>query len=218
MYLAVSPTALAAVLVKEEAKVQRSIYYVSRALRDAETRYTKLEKLTYALLIAARRLRPYFQGHTIILLTDQPIKAILHRADASGRMAKWAIELTEFNINYRPRPAVKVQILADFIVECTIPKEAEPEQGKINGLKPQPNSPKEEADLSDCLWALYVDGSSNMSGTGAGLILISPEGIVVEYALRFEFPATNNGAEYEALIAGLRIAKELGIDRLRVNY
>ena len=78
-------------------------------------------------MIAARRLRPYFQGHTVTLLTDQPIKAILHRADASGRMAKWAIELTEFDINYRPKPAVKAQILADFIVECTIPEEAEPE-------------------------------------------------------------------------------------------
>ena len=116
--------ALAAVLVKEEAKVQRPIYYVSRALRDAEIRYTKLEKLTYALLIAARRLQPYFQGHTVTLLTDQPIKADLHRADASGRIAKWAVELTEFDINYRPWPVIKVEILADFMVECTIPEEA----------------------------------------------------------------------------------------------
>ena len=99
--------ALAAVLVKEEAKIQWPIYYISRVLRDAETRYTKLEKLTYALLIAARRLRPYFQGHTITLLTDQPIKAVLHRADASERIAKWTVELTEFDINYRPRPAIK---------------------------------------------------------------------------------------------------------------
>ena len=135
MYLAVSPTALAAVLVKEEMKVQRPVYYISRVLRDAETRYTKLEKLTYALLIAARRLRPYFQGHTVTLLTDQPIKAVLHRADASGRMAKWVIELTEFDINYRPRPAVKAQILTDFIVECTIPEEVEPEQSKVDDLK-----------------------------------------------------------------------------------
>ena len=126
MYLAVSPTALVAVLVKEETKVQRPVYYISRALRDAKTRYTKLEKLTYALLIAARRLRPYFQGHTVTLLTDQPIKAVLHRADISGRMAKWAIELTEFDINYQSRPAIKAQALADFIVECTVPEEAEP--------------------------------------------------------------------------------------------
>ena len=116
--------ALTTVLIKEEAKIQRPIYYIRQVLRDAETRYTKLEKLTYALLIAARRLRPYFQGHTIILLTDQPIKMVLHRADASGRMAKWAIELTEFDIDYRPRSAIKTQILADFVVECTIPEEA----------------------------------------------------------------------------------------------
>ena len=186
--------ALAAVLIKEEAKVQWSIYYVSRTLRDAETRYTKLEKLTYALLIAARRLRPYFQGHTVTLLTDQPIKAVLHRADTSGRMAKWAIELTEFDINYQSRPTVKAQILADFIVECTISEEAEPEQGKVDSLKSQLNSSEEETDPPDCFWALYVDGSSNMSGTGAGLILISPEGIIVEYALHFEFSVINNGA------------------------
>ena len=132
-------------------------------------------------------------------------------------MAKWAIELTEFDINYRPRPAVKAQILIDFVVECTIPEEAEPEQSEIDDLKSRPNSPKEEVDPSDRFWALYVDGSSNMSGAGVGLILISPEGIITEYALHFEFSAMNNGAEYEALIAGLRIVKELGVDRLRVH-
>ena len=96
------------------------------------------------MLIAARRLRPYFQGHTVTLLTDQSIKVILHRADASGRIAKWAIELTEFDINYQPRPTVKAQILTDFIVECTISKEAEPEQGEVDGLKSQLNSSEEE--------------------------------------------------------------------------
>ena len=107
--------------------------------------------------------------------------------------------------------------LADFIVECTILKEAEPEQGEIGDLEPRLNSPEEEADPPGCFWALYVDGSSNMSGAGAGLILISPEGIIVEYTLRFEFPTTNNGAEYEALITGLKIAKELGVDQLQVH-
>ena len=107
--------------------------------------------------------------------------------------------------------------MIDFIVECTISEEAEPGQGEIDDLEPRPNSPEEEANLPGCFWALYVDGSSNMSGAGAGLILISLEGIVAEYALRFEFPTTNNGAEYEALIAGLRIVKELGVDWLQVH-
>ena len=212
----ISPVALAAVLVKEEAKIQRSIYYISRVLRDTEIRYTKLEKLTYALLIAARRLRPYFQGHTITLLTDQPIKAVLHRADASRRIAKWAVELTEFDINYRPRPTIKAQILADFIVECTIPEEAELERGEADNPGLQPNSPEERTDLPDGFWALYMDGSSNISGAGAGLILVNPDGIITEYALCFEFPTINNGAEYEALIAGLKIVKELEVDRLQV--
>ena len=91
---------------------------------------------------------------------------------------------------------IKAQVLADFIVECTIPEEAEPEQNKIDDLRTQPNSPDEEASLPDSFWTLHVDGSSNMAGAGAGLILTSPEGVIVEYALRFEFPATNNGAEY----------------------
>ena len=102
-------------------------------------------------------------------------------------------------------------------MECTIPEEAEFEQGEVDGLEPRPNSPEEEADPPGCFWALYVDGSSNMSGADAGLILISSEGIVTEYAMRFELSVTNNGAKYEALIAGLNIDKELGVDRLQVH-
>ena len=124
--------------------------------------------------------------------------------DASERIAKWTIKLTEFDINYRLQPMIKVQILADFIVECTIPKEAKLEEGEADDPGLQPNSHKERTDLSDDFWILYVDGSSNMSGAGTGLILVNSEGIIAEYALHFEFFAINNGAEYEALIAGDR--------------
>ena len=120
-----SPAAIRAILIKE-AKIQKPIYYISRVLRDAETRYTKLEKLTYALLITTRKLRPYFQGHTITLI-NQPIKAVLHWPNISRRIAKWAIELTEFDINFQPRLSIKAQILADFVIECTIPDPVEPE-------------------------------------------------------------------------------------------
>ena len=96
---------------------------------------------------------------------------------------------------------IKTQILADFIVECTIPEEAKLERGEADNPELQPNSPEERTDLLDGFWALYVDGSSNMSGTGAGLILVNPKEIIVEYVLRFKFPTINNGAEYEALVA-----------------
>ncbi|XP_077215791.1 uncharacterized protein LOC143850422 [Tasmannia lanceolata] len=100
LYLSVSPTALAAVLVREEHSQQKPIYYVSKVLHDAEIRYQRIEKLAYALVVAARKLRPYFQAHTIKVLTDQPLRQILHRPDTSGRLVKWAVELSEFDIRF----------------------------------------------------------------------------------------------------------------------
>ena len=97
-----------------------------------------------------------------------------------------------------------------------IPEDAELERGEADNPGLQPNYPEERTDLPDGFWALYVDGSSNMSGTGAGLILVNPKEIIMEYALHFKFSVTNNRAEYEALIVGLKIAKELEVDRLQV--
>ncbi len=107
LYLAVSPTAVSAVLVREEAKLQKPVYYISRVLRDAETRYTKAEKIAFALLTATRRLRPYFQAHSVTLLTDQPLRQILSNPENAGRLVKWAVELGEFDIRYQPRPATR---------------------------------------------------------------------------------------------------------------
>ena len=139
-----------------------------------------------------------------MVLMDQPIKAVLHRTDASKRIAKWAIELTELDINYRPRPSIKAQILVDFVVECTIPIEVELGQSGAD-TKVRPSLDKAELsqpNLPEGFWALRVDASSNSAGASAGLVLVSPEGVVAEYALHFEFSATNNGAEYKALIIG----------------
>lgn len=87
-------------------------------LYDVETRYSKPEKNIFALIIFVQCLGPYFQAHSIVVLTNQPLKAILHRSDMSGRMAKWAVKLNEFDIFYRSRSYMKVQVLADFLVEC----------------------------------------------------------------------------------------------------
>ena len=83
--------AVNAVLIREEDKVQKPLYYISKVLMGVETRYLKIEKLTYALLIAARKLQHYFQAHPIVVLTDQPLKQILQRPDTSGRLLKWSI-------------------------------------------------------------------------------------------------------------------------------
>ncbi len=83
------------------------MYYTSWVLRDAETRYSKLEKTIFAIVTSARMLRPYFQAHTIAILTDQPMKQILQWSDRAGRTVKWVVELEKFDLEYRPRPAIK---------------------------------------------------------------------------------------------------------------
>ncbi|XP_022851454.1 uncharacterized protein LOC111373186 [Olea europaea var. sylvestris] len=196
LYLAVSPKAVSAVLVKEFSKAQKPVYYVSQVLRGAEIRYSLTEQLVFALIVTVRKLRPYFQSHTVQVMTDQPIKQILHRPETSGRLLKWAIELSEFDIEFRPRTAIKAQALADFIVELTTP----------------PELPLgEQAD-----WKIFVDGSSNDEGSGAGIIMIGLNEEELEYSLHFEFPATNNEVEYEAVITGLGLAARLGVTSVEI--
>ena len=89
-------------MIREEEKVQKPVYYVSRALRGAKERYPPMEKLTFALVMVARKLKPYFQAHTVIVLTDKPLRQAMSNPDAAGRLALWAIELGEFNIQYHP--------------------------------------------------------------------------------------------------------------------
>ena len=103
------------------------MYYTSRALKGAEERYSNMEKLAFALLIASRKLRSYFQAHSIIVLIDYPLKKAMNKPDAARRLIQWSIEMSEFDIDYQPRTAIKAQALADFIAEFTYPWEEEGE-------------------------------------------------------------------------------------------
>ncbi|XP_057719400.1 uncharacterized protein LOC130933807 [Arachis stenosperma] len=113
-------------------------------------------------------------------------------ADLAGRILQWAVELSEFGFQYEARTAIKSQYLADFIAEFTDALETLTE------------------------WNLYVDGSSNKTGSGAGVIIESNQGTQVELSLKFGFPALNNQAEYEALLAGLKLAEEVGAKKLNI--
>ena len=110
----------------------------------------------------------------------------MQKPDLAGRMVGWAVELSEFDIQYVPIGPVKAQALANFIAELTA------QEDDIKGL-----------------WILSVDGSSNKRGSGAEILLDGPDGIQVEQSLRFNFKASNNQAEYEALIAGMTLASEM---------
>ncbi|XP_057730621.1 uncharacterized protein LOC130945952 [Arachis stenosperma] len=194
LYLAITGEALAAVLVREDGKTQQPIYFISRALQGAELRYSKLEKLALALLTSSRRLKQYFQSHQVVVRTDQGIRQVLQKPDLAGRMMTWSIELSQYDIRYEPRQAIKAQAMADFLVEVT--GDASEEGGTR--------------------WKLHVDGASNQTFGGAGIILESPIGVVYEQSVRFEFPISNNQAEYEALIGGLTLAAEVGARRLEI--
>ena len=159
-----------------------------------------MEKLILALVTTSRKLRPYFQAHTIEVPTEYPMKQVLHKPETSGRLMKWAIELSEFDIRCKPKTAIKGQILADFVMEFTSAEPAKDAQTTT--------------DLS--IWKLFVDGASNAQGGEADLILTSPEGIDIEYALRFGFLTSNNEAKYEAVIVGLNLAHSLEVDQLEV--
>ncbi|XP_057760866.1 uncharacterized protein LOC130981282 [Arachis stenosperma] len=113
--------------------------------------------------------------------------------DIAGRMVQWAIELSEFDLKYETWTAIKAQCLTDFVAEYT--------------------GDQEEASTT---WEPYVYGSSNKVGSGVGIILVNQEGTQVEVSLKFEFPASNNQAEYEALIVGLKLAEEVGATKVVV--
>uniref|UniRef100_A0A2N9GGQ7 Reverse transcriptase/retrotransposon-derived protein RNase H-like domain-containing protein n=1 Tax=Fagus sylvatica TaxID=28930 RepID=A0A2N9GGQ7_FAGSY len=193
LYLVVSPTTVSSALVREENRWQLPIYYTSRALRGAEERYSPMEKLSFALITASRKLRPYFQAHTIVVLTNHPLRKAMSKPDAARRLIQWSIELSEFDVNYRPRTAIKAQTLADFMVEFTV----------------KDNKPKEEEERDASRWTIHTYGSSTKNAGGVGIILKSPEGDVIKRAIRLQYTTTKNEVEYEALLTRLKMARTL---------
>ena len=190
LYLAICPVVVNAALIREEDKVQKPVYYVSRAFCGAKERYPPMEKLALALVTAAHKLKPYFQTHTIVVLINKPIRRAMSNPKATSQLALWAIKLSEFDIQYRPRTAIKGQVVADFIVEFT--------NGEDKGADEGPQ------------WSIHIDGSSNRQAGGIGVVLLSAEGDQIECMVFLNFPTTNNKMEYEVLLARLDLAKAVG--------
>ncbi|GKA89665.1 reverse transcriptase domain-containing protein, partial [Tanacetum coccineum] len=160
--------AVSAVILTNRGNVQRLIYFVSMALQGSKINYPSLEK-------------------TSPIITRN-----------SGCLAKWAIELGEHEIIYKPRSVIKGQVLEDFLTES--PTNNNTMVGKVPRAYGKDRIPT---------WTLFTNGASNIEGLGAGLILTNPDGQEISYALRFNFKASNNKAEYEALVAGLELAIQM---------
>jgi ribonuclease HI len=200
LYVAASHATVSATLVQEkqdgQAKKQVPVYFVSEVLSPSKKNYTELEKILYAVLMASRKLRHYFQSYHIIMPSSQPLKDIIRNREATRRVGKWAVELNEFTIDYVHRSSIQSQALADFIADWT-----------------PPGAQDEERTKDDEAWTLFCDGLWGTFGAGAAAILISPSKIRTCYVARLEFNCTNNIAEYEALLLGLRKLKAMGIRR-----
>src|SRR6266542_4376710 len=145
-------------------KVQCPIYFVSEVLSESRIRYPQVQKILYAVLITSRKLVHYFQAHSISVVTSFSISDILHNRDATGRIAKWAVELGSFELSFQPRMAIKSQALVDFLAEWT---------------KTQIPAITEKLEY----WTMYFDGSLMVKGVGAGIVLISPTGEQLKFVL-----------------------------------
>jgi ribonuclease HI len=201
IYVAATTQVVSVVVVVERREeghallIQRPVYFINEVLFKTKIRYPQIQKLLYAVILTRRKLRHYFESHLVTVVSSFPLGEIIQCREASGRIAKWAVELMGETLSFAPRKAIKSQVLADFLAEWV-------------------DTQLPTAPIQAELWTMYFDGSLMKTGAGAGLLFISPLGKHVRYVIRLHFPASNNVAEYEALVNGLRIAVELGVRRL----
>jgi hypothetical protein len=148
----------------KEMPVQRPVYYLSEVLTLSKQNYPHYQKVAYGVYMAAKKLKHYFEEHPIMVVSTTPLSDIIRCKDASGRVAKWAIELAAHTIQYKPRTIIKSQIIADFFANW--------------------ESTSTYRRLQDSTyWRMHFDGSKLLGGLGAGVILTSPKGDKLQYVL-----------------------------------
>ncbi|XP_034674313.1 uncharacterized protein LOC117905510, partial [Vitis riparia] len=214
LYLSVSDVALGCMLAQlDDSGKDRAIYYLSKRMLDYETRYVTIERYCLALVWATRRLRHYMTEYSVHLISRlDPLRYLFDRPALVGRLMRWLVLLTEFDIHYVTQKSIKGSIVADHLASLPV----------SDGRAIDDGFPDEDVAVVTSLsgWRMYFDGAANHSGYGIGVLLISPHGDHIPRSVRLAFsdrhPATNNIVEYEACILGLETALELGIRQMEV--
>jgi len=195
LYLSTDGMVIGSALIQEFEGKERVIYYLSRRLIDAETRYSAIEKLCLCLYFSCTKLRHYLlSAECTVICKDDMVRYMLSMPIMSGRIGKWILALSEFNLRYESAKAVKGQIMTDFVTQHC---------GAVETLEIVP-------------WTLFFDGSTCDRGAGIGIVLISPRGRKYEFSLPIVATSTNNQAKYQALIKGLKLLREVRADAVEV--
>jgi ribonuclease HI len=196
VYLSVGDTSIALVVILVHDNKERVVFYLSRRMLDAETRYPDIEKLCLCLFFTCTKLRHILlSAEVIIICKSDVIKHMLSAPMLKGRLGKWIFALSEFDIRYQPAKAVKGQALAHLIAE------------RVN---------TNIAVLSIRAWAMYFDGSVCGDGCGIGILLVSPRGATYSFSIRLSTTCTNNLAEYEAVRKGMEFLLEAGAEAVEI--
>ncbi|CAN6583621.1 unnamed protein product [Malus baccata var. baccata] len=212
---------------------EQAVYYLSRILTEVETRYSPVERLCLALYFTASKLRHYMLPyHVHIIAKTDVIKYMLSKPMLTGRIGKWILALSEFSFQYVPQRAVKGQTIADFLTEhqesqsevINIPGSLEvtsiwiPPRKDISGKEDWVQQEiRRVTSLWITHWKLYFDGSHTQKASGAGIVIVNPQGVYHYYLFLLDYQGnTNNRAEYEPLIIGLEILMDLGATEVEV--
>jgi ribonuclease HI len=199
--IAASHSAVSAALVQERCKdskpQQYPVYFVSEVLTNSKCNMTELEKIAYTVLMASHKLRHYFEAYKIRIPIDRGLSDLFRNLEASVRIAKWAAELSSYNITFEPRTAIRSQVLDDFIVDWI-------------------GSSVSNHQSLEIFWTIHCDGAWCQVGAGAATVITSPTGAKYRYAACLSFAlksdkCTNNIAEYEAIILGLQKLRALEV-------
>jgi hypothetical protein len=185
LYLSANERAIGSTLVQEFEGKERVIYFLRRRLLDAETRYSTVERLCLCLYFSCTKLRPYLLiVECTVVCKDDVVKYMLSLPILKGMIGKWILALSEFDLTYQSTKAIKGQVMVDLVTRHCGP---------------------EVAIVEPILWTMLFDGSLSGVGAGIGIILISSQGANYEFSMPIEKTSTNNQAEYQAVLKGIKL-------------
>jgi len=195
LYLSTDDALIGSALIQEFEGKERMIYYLGRRLVDVETRYSAIEKLCLCLYFSCTKLRHYLlSAECTVMCKDDVVRYHLSMPIMSGRISKWILALSEFDLHHELTKAIEGQIMADFVNQhCS----------SVSSLEVAP-------------WTLFFDGSTCDHGAGIGIVLNSPRGKKYEFSLPIVATLTNNQAEYQALVKELELLREVHAEAVEI--